>query len=423
MPRFSRHRSPGLFPTRSPGGLRRAFALVLGAFVLAAFAPAAPAGVAQAGQAGGATLTVRSILCPPGYAGEAWFDDCFDARYEGAFLGLNPEDEDPGGAIPGGSDAAGETRWENVAAGAYVLTHELTGSGIPVAENVVFCSVRGDPASLYRPELIPETAAAIEIPDNLAAAGGELVCDWYTIPAAEGAGGTPEATVDVPVTVLDCEQVIYKIDPTADFPPDGCVPSEGIVARVYAVAEAGGAGAEIGRCTTDADGECAVPVPSDGDGPAVIVRQDLVTLTDGYEQAWDGAEEPIEIRGDATSAFFVNIPTPGDPGTFAFPISVISCEEEPETASPFAGEFPPEGCAPVEGVIADVTLRDGSGVDACTTNAEGTCAIDAPFNATVIVEIDERTRPEAYAPRENPITTRVYTEFAGAVFVLIPALG
>lgn len=107
------------------------------------------------------------------------------------------------------------------------------------------------------------------------------------------------------------------------------------------------------------------------------------------------------------------------PAEIDFRINKIDCPSDPGQVSPAAGNFPPEGCTAASGVSFTVALEDGTEVASCTTDADGMCIVSAPNEATVVVTEDVSTATEGYAPRENPITTRVVTEFAGAVFVNI----
>ena len=107
------------------------------------------------------------------------------------------------------------------------------------------------------------------------------------------------------------------------------------------------------------------------------------------------------------------------PATITFRISKYSCPTDPGRVSPAVGNIPEE-CDPVGGVTFTVALEDGTVVGTCTTDATGLCQLQAPNEATVVVTEDVSTVPAGYRPRENPITTRVVTEFAGALFINLP---
>ena len=107
------------------------------------------------------------------------------------------------------------------------------------------------------------------------------------------------------------------------------------------------------------------------------------------------------------------------PEEIDFLIYAVNCETDPGVVSPAQGELPAD-CAGEVGVTATVELTDGTEVATCTTDADGFCTVQAPNEAEVVVTVDETTVLAGYAPRENPITTQVVTEFAGATFVNLP---
>lgn len=107
------------------------------------------------------------------------------------------------------------------------------------------------------------------------------------------------------------------------------------------------------------------------------------------------------------------------PDEITFRINAYSCEKDPGDISPVADNIP-DYCDPAAGVAFDVALEDGTSVGACTTAADGMCMLQAPNEATVVVTQDTSTAPVGTTPRENPVTTKVVTEFAGAIFVNLP---
>jgi hypothetical protein len=216
--------------------------------------------------------------------------------------------------------------------------------------------------------------------------------------------------------VLNCETSRESPSPPSDaFPPDDCALAEGVTISLETEDEEA-----LGSCTTDTEGTCTVPVPvwPDGAAPVVVARQQFLTIADGYDPTQ--SEVRMELMGDDSAAVFVNILIAGS-GPFPFPIYAATCEEAPEIVSPFAAAFPPKGCVATEGAIASVALRDGTEIGTCTIDADAARTVDAPFASTVIVTLDEATILNGYTPRQNPITTRVYTEFASAVFLIAPS--
>jgi len=104
-----------------------------------------------------------------------------------------------------------------------------------------------------------------------------------------------------------------------------------------------------------------------------------------------------------------------------FRIGKFTCSQDPGRVSLAAGNIP-DDCTPTSGVTFTVTAQDGSTIGSCTTDGTGICSLPVPNEATVTVTEDETTGPVGYAPRENPITTQAVTEFAGALFINLPAV-
>jgi hypothetical protein len=107
------------------------------------------------------------------------------------------------------------------------------------------------------------------------------------------------------------------------------------------------------------------------------------------------------------------------PAEITFRISKYTCDRDPGNVSPIADNIP-DYCSPTAGVAFEVALEDGTVVGSCTTDATGMCSLQAPNEATVVVTEDTATSPAGTVPRDNPITTQVVTEFAGAVFINLP---
>ena len=108
------------------------------------------------------------------------------------------------------------------------------------------------------------------------------------------------------------------------------------------------------------------------------------------------------------------------PTEIDFTIASFTCTSDPGQVSMAAGNIP-DSCTPDVGAVASVALEDGTAVGSCTTDASGICKLPAPNEATVVVTLDTTTIGGGAAPRENPITTQVVTEFAGALFINLPA--
>lgn len=122
------------------------------------------------------------------------------------------------------------------------------------------------------------------------------------------------------------------------------------------------------------------------------------------------------ITGFASPAAFAQQPTE----EITFRISKYACDRDPGNVSPAAGNIP-DYCDPTAGVTFTVETEDGSFTGSCTTESSGMCSLMVPNEATVTVTEDLTTAPDLTVPRENPITTQAVTEFAGALFINLPA--
>lgn len=109
------------------------------------------------------------------------------------------------------------------------------------------------------------------------------------------------------------------------------------------------------------------------------------------------------------------------PAEIDFTIASFTCTADPGQVSMAAGNIP-DSCTPDIGATAIVALQDGTAVGSCATDASGICKIQAPNEGTVVVTLDTTTLAGAVTPRENPVTTQVVTEFAGALFINLPSV-
>ncbi len=112
----------------------------------------------------------------------------------------------------------------------------------------------------------------------------------------------------------------------------------------------------------------------------------------------------------------------GEP--FELVIVKFTCETDPGSLG--FGFDVPEDCEPTSGVTFEAANADGEVLDTCTIAAgSGGCNVQVPYGISVAVTEDEDTIPEAYAPRENPITidtpdAPVAGEAPQAIFVNLP---
>ncbi len=103
-----------------------------------------------------------------------------------------------------------------------------------------------------------------------------------------------------------------------------------------------------------------------------------------------------------------------------FTIAKFTCETDPGAVNPAQGLNLPDDCDPTERVAFTVTDQEGNQLATCVTDADGLCNLMLPQGASVTVREDVVTAPAGFAPRENPITTEVAAEFAGALFINLP---
>jgi hypothetical protein len=119
--------------------------------------------------------------------------------------------------------------------------------------------------------------------------------------------------------------------------------------------------------------------------------------------------------------WYTEFPSGWQVGRSSFPIIVYVCDRNPAEAHESQGE-PPSGCQPAVGVRVEVKTLNGKLLGACTTGAGGGCRASTPYAIKILVEEDISTLPPNYEPVVNPITTWVYTEFAGAGFINLPSI-
>ncbi|HEV2127658.1 MAG TPA: hypothetical protein VGR22_03455 [Thermomicrobiales bacterium] len=124
------------------------------------------------------TLTIHKAVCPPGYEGQQYFQDCHDTRAEGvAFDVLGPE-----GLLLTDitTNAQGVLTIDNIVVGGSVDVLEQFPNDLNTAVFVVYCS---DDASNRVPFDYVERDDAGGIEINVFR-GDDVLCDWYDIPAA-----------------------------------------------------------------------------------------------------------------------------------------------------------------------------------------------------------------------------------------------
>jgi hypothetical protein len=132
----------------------------------------------------------------------------------------------------------------------------------------------------------------------------------------------------------------------------------------------------------------------------------------------------LVISGGLDLAWRSVVQAQEEPATGGFLIRVFACEREPEHSVGMAAADPPD-CVRVDGVTVYVAAPDGRPIASCVTGQAppswGECRVAIPNNDRVVVTEETSTLPAGYLPRQNPIVTRNYSEFAGTTFVNLPA--
>lgn len=380
-------------------------ALIAPALVFAGAAPPSP---------GGAALTIHSRFCPDGYEGSAVFDDChgtigsrdlvfsLDSGGGPMLLPLNDE---------------GNIAMTGLEPGVYILA-----SGVPdeLIYGSLFCSVTG------RSELvIPTTRTGDNRFRFVLDEGDDILCDWYSTPYEDARA----MSAQVEIHSRTC-----PVDWAGDDIFEDC---HGTVGSVYSGFGLEGAESRYGGIDDDgnlmftwlergnytlfndisAEHSRAVVYCSQRDDMNALVQYDV------YESEYGGQEIEIRLRnGDDLICDWYTLPDEEFfAPNFAFPITVYTCDSDPGAISPEMGLLP-DDCAMQAGARVTVKLTEENRVlGSCMTNASGVCTVMTPSNVRVTVTIALASLPAGYAPRTNPVETVVFTEFAGAVFVLLPS--
>lgn len=123
----------------------------------------------------------------------------------------------------------------------------------------------------------------------------------------------------------------------------------------------------------------------------------------------------------STASSALAFPDGGDPEGGSYPVAAYLCDSDPGNWSPYSTRSIGGGCEPLEGVTFSAALEsDGVELDTCTTDADGTCAVDVPGEAPLLITEDVSTIPDGYAPRENPVSGYNATEFRGSRVYNLP---
>src|SRR5688572_17596466 len=131
-----------------------------------------------------ASITIYTAICPVGYTGDTFFEDCYDTP------GVNIEYILTGPTFPGGvsatTDASGFTAFEGIDQdGLYTLQIQVPGD---FADFVARCSAGGEDFPFSYGDLFGEIDLDLTTADDLR-------CDFYVIPDDQGQGEQSSITL------------------------------------------------------------------------------------------------------------------------------------------------------------------------------------------------------------------------------------
>jgi hypothetical protein len=152
----------------------------------------------SAGAVVGGYVEIHSRACPPGYTGDAYFDDCHHTPVAGETFTASG----PGLSQEAVTDAEGVVVFGDFME-AGTVTIAQTVPSADYAEYVVYCSRVDNQAPIYFEYGLNGRAVTFAMPADIAEAGGGIVCDWYNIPASGHDG--EETTGTLELVKLDCE--------------------------------------------------------------------------------------------------------------------------------------------------------------------------------------------------------------------------
>jgi hypothetical protein len=135
------------------------------------------------------TLTIHNRICPVGYTGTSFYEDCHD-NPQTSNLEFNLIVDGDIGVAHGTTDDAGNVTFTDLPPDTYVMHGGVPGEFV---DAVVYCSIEGIDGS---GQLAPETEfGGFVLATNPNALGWHYICDWYNIPIdLSGGESTPTPT-------------------------------------------------------------------------------------------------------------------------------------------------------------------------------------------------------------------------------------
>jgi hypothetical protein len=130
---------------------------------------------------------------------------------------------------------------------------------------------------------------------------------------------------------------------------------------------------------------------------------------------WKHALVLLALLGSVASAPLARSASAQSQDAF-FPVFVLACDAYVKMQGSAAGfGYPPE-CRGLPDIQVTAYDTEGIRLDACTTDAEGTCRLAIDYNGTRIFEQDTANVPEGYRSEADVQRVFTYTEFAEIAF-------
>ena len=301
-------------------------------------------------------------------------------------------------------------------AGTYTLTSNLPSSLI---FSSLYCSVTGRPEIILPVQAMGDSRFRFMLDD-----GDDILCDWYSTPTEDARANSAQVEIHSRTCPVDWagDDIFEDCHGTVGSIYTG-FGLEGPERRYGGIDDAGNLmftwverGDYLLFNDISTEHSRAVVYCSQRDDLSALVQYDVV------ESEYGGQEIALRLRnGDDLICDWYTLPDEEFfAPNFSFPTTVYTCELDPGPISPEMGLLPPD-CEMQSGARVTVKLTEENRVlGSCMTNADGWCHVMTPSNVRVTVTISLGSLPAGYVPRDNPVETVVFTEFAGAVFVLLP---
>jgi len=130
---------------------------------------------------------------------------------------------------------------------------------------------------------------------------------------------------------------------------------------------------------------------------------------------WKSVLMVVAILGISASGLLAR-PSRAQGTSAYFPVFVLACDAYVKMKGSASGQgYPPE-CRGLGDVTVTAYDTQGARLDACTTDADGTCRLAIDYNGTRIFQQDTKHIPEGYRSEGDVQRVFTYTEFAEIAF-------